>query len=690
MSQYDDSTRDVYDATTEAMAETIRLLILVAALAAEMAVEAREERLRLAREAEDERARAAWERMQAERASAEPLLRVAHQERFWEEPDPQRIARSWQAAAEWAAHGDPYAVLTLEHMRGELKNRFGIEVPQWDVNGEDLARLLALSDPAYRQVLEQGRAAAEALEGVSYAVVIRDADNPYAVAFQGSVSAPRGRAPGAVAAAEFQSWASGAGAEPTKGREGRFVTEIVENTGDVNAGHVPAAVVLGDQTAEILAEETERLHAIVAGTHTNATPSELLYALSVELEALEAEEWRRIGRREDYLKRMEMESATSADERRLQRLERNVADTSEGISKLRQERADTALRMAATAAEIRGENPARVYEAARLTDTLDDGWWATASAQEIAGVWEHVQQWEAGQARESMQAVLVAGVERQHGVVLPPRASPDMVAGLFGGQDRPGPAATLSARGEALRAEAQRAFEQSFDAFTRATRLEKEAAAQSGPYADELRVEAARLVEEATRTGERGLQLQDQGKWLDREADPAVVRMYADNSGQAAETLAAEFEARWGRPLAPDARGQLTEAVEQIYGNPFAVPTQVSAPREAGASPAVSSVEVQHGASTNPAGLVAIPVQAAAAVAEDLEEAADGQEDERRAAAAEALSGMGDAEAAEAARLGALGYPRGAEAATERTPAKDTGRVAEGREHGRQIERQGL
>ncbi|WP_329468695.1 hypothetical protein [Streptomyces sp. NBC_01431] len=676
MAQYDDSTREVYDAISEAMAESIRLFVTLAALAAEMAIEAREERMRLAREADEERARAALERLQAERAAAEPLLRAAHQERFWRDPDAQRIARSWQAAAEWAAHGDPYAAMTLEHMRDQLKERFGIEVPQWQVEGQDLTRLLALSDPAFQRALEQAQEAATALPGLSYAVLIRDVDNPYEVAFRGEVSAPLGREARAVAAQEYQAWAAGAGAEVIQDRSARFVTELVENTGDPQAAHVPAATVYGDQAAALLEDEAAQLRGIIDGNRSDASVAERFYALSVESERLREEEWRRIARREDYLKRLDAGGLSAADEKRL---EGNVAAVSEGLGTLRQAQADTALEMAATAAEIRGENPSRVVEAARLTDTLDDGWWATASGEEIAGVWGHVQEWEAGQAREDMQRELIGRVERQHGVVLSPSATPEMVAGLFGGPGRTGQAVALSAEGEVLRSEAQTAFAQSFDAFTRATRLETEAERQSGAYADELRVEAARLVDQAVKVGERGTRLLDQGTWLDAQAASTVARIYSDNSGAAAEQLAEEFAKRWGRPLSEEANGQLAEAVQQMYRNPLA-----PAVEDARNGPEAAE------AGTDPASLAAIPGQVLRGVEEAVEGVADGREDERRAEAAQAVSGLGDDEVAEAVRLGALGYPRGAEAATERAPAQSRGPAPEGREHGREIERQGL
>ncbi|MGW2793586.1 hypothetical protein ACWC9H_27155 [Streptomyces sp. NPDC001251] len=807
MSQYDDSTREVYDAVSEAMAETIRLAVLLAALAAEMMVEAREERLQRAREESEARARAELERVQAERAAAEPLLRAVHQERFWRDLDPQRdaqkIARSWQAASEWAG-SDPYAAHTLQHLREQLKSRFGIEVPEWEVGGKDLARVLALSDPAFERVLSQARAAAGAMDEASYVVLIRDLNDPYAVVFRGEVSAAMGQRAQAVGAQHYLAWARGAGAELVQGDDGRFSVEVVENTGQPDAANVPAAVLRGDGADAVRREEAAWLRAVVRGTETGVSDRELFYALSVHLEELREEEWRRIGRREGYAQQLAGDGLTASDRRRL---EGNVEAVNQGLGALRQEQADAALRMAATAATIRGENPQRVYDAARLTETLDAEWWATASGPEIAGVWEYVQGWEAGQARDAMQDALSSSIERHHAVRVLPGDSADMVRGLFGGSGVEGPAVPLTRQGDVLREEAQRLFDTSFDAFTRATRLEREAERQSGAYAEALREQAALFVDQAVLDGQRGTVLLDQGTWLDREASSAVTTMYAENSSKAAQVLAAEFEAQWGRPLSAEGYQQLVEATEEMYAQPataahtpeaaasvgpsggetvaqaapggastdpaafVVIPGQVlsgveeavdgrederraeaagkmyvnstadpspraegtpsgereaprrptpkrpapgerEAPRRStppwGVDPDAWAVgvttpaktwpdrnvedpsPVQEGANTDPVSMAVLPGQALRSVEEAVEGVADAREDERRAEAAQAVSALGDAEVTEAVRLGSLGYPKGAEAATERAPAQSRGAAPEGREHGREIERQGL
>lgn len=643
MAQYDQETREVYEATAEAMAESIRLFIVVAAIAAEAIAEARADRHRREREASEERARQDAERARAERAAAEPLLRAAHQERFWADPDPRRIGLSWQAASEWAA-ADPYAQFTLDHMREQLRIRFGVEVPEWEIGGAGLARLVTLADRDFQATMDQARESASTLDQVSYAVLIRDREDPYTILYRGETSAPVGRTPQAVAAEQFQVWA--AGVEGAGENAGRYDVEVVENTGEARAGQVPAAQLRGHRAAEALEAEAARVRAILAEEEP-ATAQERLYALSAHLDEMQRDEWQRVDRRE-ALRAQLAEDLPEPDRSRLQK---RLEAVEEGISTLRQEQADTALSMAATAAEIRGENPTHVYDAARLTDSLDEGWWRTANSQEIAGVWEHVGQWEEGQARTEMQRRLRARMEQYHGVSVPEGATPEVVAALYGGEGQPGPAVALSEQGDVLRAQAQAVFEESFEELSRAVRLEAEAERQSGAYAEQLRTEAAMLTERAALDRKRGVLLLDQGTWLDRQAPGALQVMHEENDAQAVTQLLEEFERRWGRPVAPETAPQAAEAVSDRARTVTVIQDTVRQRTE---------VTVTAG-SADPA---AVSVPAPTGPAVDAERTAARQEK-----AAAVLASMEDREAAEAVQLAAQGFPEPAEAAVARPAA---------------------
>ncbi|WP_214919898.1 hypothetical protein [Streptomyces sp. ISL-98] len=144
-------------------------------------------------------------------------------------------------------------------------------------------------------------------------------------------------------------------------------------------------------------------------------------------------------------------------------------------------------------------------------------------------------------------------------------------AGLYGGADMPGAAVPLTVQGEEFRDQAHALFEKSFDDFSRSVRMGDEAERKSGPEAEALAEQAALLIEEAELDGKRGMLLLDQGQWYDEQAPTVLSRLYAENSEEAAKSLAAEFANRWGRPLIPEHEAQLPAAAEQIQGEVWVV-----------------------------------------------------------------------------------------------------------------------
>ncbi|MFF1569897.1 hypothetical protein ACFVY1_41970 [Streptomyces sp. NPDC058293] len=206
---------------------------------------------------------------------------------------------------------------------------------------------------------------------MSYSVIIRDRDDPYAIAYQGEAAVSAAVSADEAAARVYTDWATGSGADTVQGREDRFEVELRENTGASASVAVPAAVLVSGLAPEVLAAAEARRRAMVTGTETG-TDAELLLALTEQLDRLEAEEALRTTRREEYAGRLAEPGLSDADRRRLQG---NIAAIDSGLPGLRQEQADTALRAAATSAQMRGENPANVYAGARLSESLDEGWW---------------------------------------------------------------------------------------------------------------------------------------------------------------------------------------------------------------------------------------------------------------------------------------------------------------------------
>ncbi|MGX1976868.1 hypothetical protein [Streptomyces kronopolitis] len=665
-----DEFREVYAASGAAFVHALQLTITIGAIMAERQVRMREERYRQEQQAEEARARAEAEKIRAERAAAEPLLRAAHQERFWRdlEAHPERLGRTWQAAAEWAG-GDPYANFTLQHLKEQLHERYGLDVPDWPVGGAEMARLITLADPAYRQKLETARVAAESAAGTSYAVIVRDRRDADRIVYRGEATADAGMDAAVAAATEYLKWRAEAGAELSADRpDEEFAIELVENTGNnAKAGHVPAAILAGSDAHAVLVEDADRLRSLARGATQPADHAEMLRALKVELERLEQEEKKRTARRDEYLVILDERTDLSAAD--VRRLNGNVTAITEGLDTLHQQQADTALRIAATVAEMAGENPQHVYDTARLRDSLDDGWWETASTDEIGKLWGHVEGWDAGAARDQMREQLRERVEHHHGLLIPKDARAEMVAALFGGSDAPGPALKLTEQSEALRAQAEALFEDSFDRFATAAELDSQ-----GPEKTE---EARSARERAELDGRLGRVLVEQAAWLEDQAPTVLSQLYTENSAEPLQNLRAEFERRWGHETPPAAVEKISElqavkesGVWQVWAtpgdaSPSAIPGQATTAREQSESP-----------TSPPAAAPAVEGEAAEHQRQEAERA-------RRTEAASVRETVDDAEAVEAVRLADMGFPEGPEAAVA-VAAKTRGGNSAGATPGRQ------
>lgn len=497
----DQETREVYAASMEAVAESIRITITLASLIAESVVRAREARLR--REAEASRVRARWaaEQLKAERAEAEPLLRQAWQESFWERADPRQIGLSWQAAAEWAAM-DPYAAATLEHLKGQLKEHLDVVVPDWPVGGGELARMMLLASEDLKETIQE-HLAARGEHQVAYVVIIRDVRDPHQVLHQVALVADVGMMAQAVAAEQFLAWQT----DHPDSEVAFLAVEVVEvgdSTIEETAGQVPAAVLRGADAQPLWEEHLRWRDAVVAG-EVDASGLEEAYAVGEVL--------RTAGEEQD----------TTA----------------------------LTLRLAEAHARVRGEDPAYVEQAVRTMTALDEDWWRTASAPEIAGVWQDVSRWpEGSRTRQATQTFLQDAIEDRHGVAVPEDADAKLVADVLGGPAGTEPAMPLTEQARQIAAEARRRYAQSWDQVNESFRMDVAARTETGLSDEEraeLRENAARLRLSARAERSVATRLSGAGWALEKRAEAAIEEALEEGTPESLTRLREEFTRRWGR-----------------------------------------------------------------------------------------------------------------------------------------------
>lgn len=518
----DQETREVYAASMEALAESIRITITLASLIAESVVRAREARMR--REAEASRVRAQWaaEQLKAQRAQVEPLLRQSWQESFWEHADPRQIGLSWQAAAEWAAV-DPYAAATLEHMKEQLKEHLDVEVPDWPVGGGELARMMLLAAEDVRETI-QDRLADREEHQVAYAVIIRDVRDPHQVLHQDAVVADVGMNAQAVAAEQFLAWQK----ENPDSEIALLAVEVVEvgDSAEETAGQVPAAVLRGADAQPLWEEHLRWREAVVAG-EVDASDLEEAYAVGAAL--------RTAGEEQD----------TTA----------------------------LTLRLAEAHARARGEDPAYVERAARTMTALDEDWWRTASASEIAGVWKDVSGWpEGSRTRQMTVTFLRTAMEDRHGVAVPEDADAKVVADVLGGPAGTEPAMPLTEQARQIAAEARRRYAQSWDQLNESFRMDVAARTETGLSDEEraeLRENAARLRLSARAERSVATRLSGAGWALEKRAESAIEEALNEGTPESLTRLREEFTRRWGRtPMEAATLGTPVAEAGRTVGHP--------------------------------------------------------------------------------------------------------------------------
>ncbi|MCG7524575.1 hypothetical protein MHW47_09015 [Streptomyces sp. OfavH-34-F] len=498
------TTNEITGAAGDLWSEAVRVALTVAEV---VAVEVSRYRQQKWERERREEARAVWE----DRQRAEPVLRAAWDEEFWQEPEPHDIGRAWQAATEWAP-SDPAAAATLQHLRRQLEERYGLSPADIQVNVPDLAKALALGSPGLREEAATAREEAARWGETTTLYVIRDPDDPEQILHRGELRTAPGEDIEAAAARELRQWCADQGH-----RLSGTVIETAANDGSPAGGEATARVT-GERAEAVIDAETRRQRRLVSGAETGS-PDEVHHAIIAEM--IRTEEAGRL-----------------------------LEEGSSERAGLREKWKGLNVQAQAVTAEMRGEDPSHVYQGAELRARLStESWWDTAPASEVAGVWGQIDGWPPSPAKEKAFGVLKDQLFARHGLDLESGTSAETVAELLGGPESATPAATYSERAATARQEARRHYGRAFDAATDAARLKREADELAGrPDADLSGAEARR--NEALVLDGRAALHQSLGAAADRGAERWSER--AD--GQAGELgvrpvpegLREAYARRWG------------------------------------------------------------------------------------------------------------------------------------------------
>lgn len=515
-----------------ALADLLRAVLTAAMQRAERVAREREAAHRDAENASREQAREAEQRLREERDAARPLLRQAWDNRWWQQTrkEPGRLGPVWQAATEWAAAGDPYASTTLEHLRREIAARFGIEPPAPGLGGTEL--LAALTPPAITPspeiVAPEGQSPAVPEPGW-YEVVLRHGPRE----IRRIHALDHGTSPELLAARHLRAYGEDHVLEGAR-------AEIHASDEHGRRGEL-RVVVPGEHTEEILRRDEERLaaekesrRALIADADPAAGP-EYVRALR--------EEAREVRVRAAFL-------ATVHDVRDVDlvtvsgiALHAKATTYAELAGELHARADDLETRARGHEALLRGEDPRAAERAALLREALDEGWWRTAGAAEVGGVWDHVRHWPPGLDRDAMRDELRRRIVAHFGVEVAPDAAAVHLAERLRVRAVP---------------EAEEAYRCGAHAHTQARLVEARLRAE--PRRDAvavLRAQADGLLAEARTHAERARAAVYGGP----EANPAQIAQLRD-----------AYAAAWGRELTDGEVGDLARLATEGFPAPDTAP----------------------------------------------------------------------------------------------------------------------
>ncbi|MEN8649750.1 hypothetical protein ABCR94_03600 [Streptomyces sp. 21So2-11] len=556
--EYERTTNEITGAAGDLWVEAVRVALTVAEI---VAVEVSRHRQQKWQREQQEAARTIWD----DRQRAKPVLRAAWDEDFWKDPAPEDIGRAWQAATEWAP-SDPAAAATLDHLRQQLADRYGLSPAEVQLDVPELSKALVLGSPELRAEAAEARAEAERWGESSTLYVIRDPADPEQILHQGELRTAPGEGIEAAAARELRQWC----ADDGRKLDGGIAIETAANDGSP-AGGDSTAQVTGARAETVIEAETQRQRHLVSGAEAGSL-DEVHHAVLAEM-----------GRTEE---------AGSL-----------LAEGSGERSSLRETWKRLNVQAQAVEAEMRGEDPRHVYQGADLRSKLDtESWWRTANASEVAGVWGQVDRWPESPAKEKTATVLKDELFARHGLDLESDTPADTVAELLGGTDATAPAATYSEQAAKARQEARNRYGQAFDAATGAARLTRQADEMVGrPDMDLTQVE--RWRNEALVLEGRADLHQTLAAAADRDAERLTDK--ADEQAEeldirpVPEGLREAYAERWGHDPAPPTAARLTElATGSSAGTGAEISSAASppamtssTPRKAGPAPATVDAE---------------------------------------------------------------------------------------------------
>jgi len=117
------------DGISEVFDDALRFGLTAAGRVAETRLRQREQQLRDAQAQGEQAARELRGRLDGERAAARAELSPIYREQWWEHAPPAQIARAWETATQWREL-DPDAHRAAEHIRGQLHDRYDLDVDQ--------------------------------------------------------------------------------------------------------------------------------------------------------------------------------------------------------------------------------------------------------------------------------------------------------------------------------------------------------------------------------------------------------------------------------------------------------------------------------------------------------------------------------------------------------------------------------
>lgn len=145
------------DAVVGGMSQAVVTLVKAAMEIAEVIARQRAEAARAVREENDRAARLFAERVRDQRQAINPVIRQVWDDSWWQRASPETIAGVWQVTDGWARHGDPSAMVALQHMRDEIHDRYGVDLPETPADRTNLLELLGAPSAGEQITVNQDR-----------------------------------------------------------------------------------------------------------------------------------------------------------------------------------------------------------------------------------------------------------------------------------------------------------------------------------------------------------------------------------------------------------------------------------------------------------------------------------------------------------------------------------------------------